>query len=78
MHSILSKGGTMADDTDGYIQYNKEIVRNIFRQKEEYHRAQARLPIEEKIRILVELQKMSLIIRPKQGEADHRIVWRIS
>jgi hypothetical protein len=55
----------------------KEIIQNIFRQKEEYHRAQARLPIEEKIKILVELQKMSLTIRPKQGEADKRIIWRI-
>ncbi len=67
----------MAANPDGYIQYNKEIVENIFRQKEEYHRAQARLPIEEKVKILVELQKMSLTIRPKQGEADNRIVWRI-
>jgi hypothetical protein len=68
----------MAADPDSYIQYNKEIVRNIFKQKEEYHLSQARLPIEEKVRILIELQKMSLMIRPKQSEADTRLVWQIS
>ena len=68
----------MIDNPDSYIQYNKEIVRNIFKQKKEYHLAQARLPIEEKVKILVELQKMSLMIRPKQGEADNRLVWQIS
>ena len=55
----------MAAKSDSYIQYNKDIVRNIFQQKEEYHLAQARLPIEEKMRILVELQKMALTFRPK-------------
>jgi hypothetical protein len=59
------------------IQYNKEIVENIFSKKEEYHLAQARLPIEEKIRILVELQKISLTIRPKKNEEDGRFVWNI-
>jgi hypothetical protein len=68
----------MAADPDSYIQYNRETVQNIFRRKEEYHLAQARLPIEEKVKILVELQKMSLMIRPKQGEADTRLVWRLS
>ena len=67
----------MVTKSDGYIQYNKEIVRNIFQQKEKYHLAQARLPIEEKVRILVELQKMALTIRPKQGKDDHRVVWQI-
>jgi len=62
---------------DSYIKYNKEIVQNIFRQKEEYHRSRARLPIEEKIKILVDLQKMSLMIRPKKSKDDKRIVWKI-
>ena len=67
----------MATQPDSYIKYNKDVVQNIFRQKEEYHRAQARLPMEEKVRILVELQKMTLAIRPKQGEDDNRTVWQI-
>jgi hypothetical protein len=68
----------MSADPDRYIHYNRETVRNIFRKKEEYHLARARLPIEEKVKILVELQKMSLMIRPKQGETDTRLVWQIS
>jgi hypothetical protein len=67
----------MAANPDSYIHYNKEIVRTIFRQKEEYHRAQARLPIEEKVKILIELQKIALTIRPPQSEDDKRVVWQI-
>jgi hypothetical protein len=67
----------MVADPEGFIQYNKNIVQDIFRKKEEYHRAQARLPIEDKVKILIELQKMSLTIRPKQNETDKRLVWQI-
>jgi hypothetical protein len=67
----------MAANPERFIQYNKKIVQDIFRKKEEYHRAQARLPIEEKLKILIELQKISLTIRPKQNETDKRLVWQI-
>jgi hypothetical protein len=67
----------MVADPERFIQYNKNIVQNIFRKKEEYHLDQARLPIEEKIKILIELQKISLTIRPKRNEADKRLVWQI-
>lgn len=67
----------MVANPEIFIQYNKNIVQDIFRKKEEYHLAQARLPIEEKIKILIELQKMSLTIRPKQNETDKRFVWQI-
>ena len=67
----------MVANPERFIQYNKDIVQDIFRKKEEYHIAQARLPIEEKVKILVELQKMSLTIRPKQTETDKRLVWKI-
>lgn len=67
----------MAADPEEFIQYNKNMVQEIFRKKEEYHLAQARLPIEEKVKILIELQKMSLTIRPKQNETDKRLVWQI-
>lgn len=67
----------MVADPEMPIQYNKNIVQDIFRKKEEYHLAQARLPIEEKVKILIELQKMSLTIRPKQNETDKRLVWQI-
>jgi hypothetical protein len=67
----------MAAKPDSYIHYNKELVRAIFRQKEEYHRARARLPIEEKVKILIELQKIALTVRPIKSEDDKRAVWRI-
>jgi hypothetical protein len=68
----------MTADLESVIQYNKEIVQKIFKQKEEFHLRQARLPIEEKVKILVELQKMSLTLHPKQSETDNRFVWQIS
>jgi len=37
----------------------------------------AKLPIETKIRILVELQKIALTVRPKAGPDDARMVWEI-
>lgn len=43
----------------------------IFRKKGEFHREQARLPFPEKIRILVELQKIARSIKGKG------IVWEI-
>ncbi|MBN2036172.1 MAG: hypothetical protein JW768_05465 [Chitinispirillaceae bacterium] len=64
-------------EPDRLFQYNEDIVRNIFRKKEEFHRDRALLPIEEKIKILVKLQKISLTIRPKQGEEDTRTVWKL-
>jgi hypothetical protein len=67
----------MSPEFDRIFQYNEGIVRKIFKRKEEFHRAQARLPIEDKIKILVELQKIALTIRPKKDENDRRIVWRI-
>jgi hypothetical protein len=66
----------MAVDPDKIIQYNKDLVQKIFEQKEKLHLDRARLPIEEKIKILIELQKMSLTIRPKQDESDRRVVWK--
>jgi hypothetical protein len=34
--------------------------------------------IEEKVKILIELQKMALMVRPKQNEGDTRLVWQLS
>jgi hypothetical protein len=68
----------MVANPEDFIQYNKRLVQDIFRKKEDFHRAQARLPIEEKVKILVELQKISLTIHPKRDETDRRMVWDIS
>ncbi|HOK09949.1 MAG TPA: hypothetical protein PLT82_01240 [Candidatus Hydrogenedens sp.] len=55
------------------IRKGKEITRNkIFKEKERYHKEQAKLPFEEKIKILVKLQKIAEGITGKKG-----LVWKI-
>jgi hypothetical protein len=54
-----------------------ETVAEIFKNKKARHQQQARLPIEEKVRILVELQKIALTIRPRKTEGDQRRVWQL-
>lgn len=67
----------MANHPNDIIQYNKEVVSGIFESKKNFHLKQARLSIEEKIKILVELQKIALTIRPKRGREDLRTVWHV-
>lgn len=50
--------------------------RELFKQKERFHRKQARLPFEEKIKIVVNLQKIANSIR-KPGTKEQS-VWKIS
>lgn len=68
----------MTDSTPEIAQQNREILAEIFKKKQAFHRNQADLPIEEKIRILVELQKIELTLRPSLGPDDHRRVWQLS
>ena len=67
----------MARNPEDVFQYHTEIVKRIFKNKTEFHRQQARLPIEEKIKILVELQKIALTLRPNRGPGDTRVVWQL-
>jgi hypothetical protein len=67
----------MASNRDDFIQYHKDLVSDIFKRKEKFHRKQARLPIQEKIRILIELQEISLTVKPKTGPDDKRMVWQL-
>lgn len=55
----------------------KDEIQKIFKAKEEFHRERARLPIEEKIRILVELQKMAIDIPTVSKERRFKRVWEI-
>ncbi len=68
----------MANKPGAIITYNRKIVQKIFNQKRKFHLRQARLPVEEKIKILVELQKISLAIHPKKSRRDKRVVWQIT
>ncbi len=72
-----SKRDIMITNPKYPIQYNGEVINKIFKQKKYYHRKQAKLPIEDKVRILVELQKIALTIRPKKDNDDKRFVWKI-
>ena len=68
----------MANNRSTIIQYSRDIVAEVFKKKEDFHRRQACLPIQEKIKILVELQKIALTVRPKVGPDDRRMVWQLS
>jgi hypothetical protein len=67
----------MARNPEDVFQYHTDIVKRIFKNKAEFHRQQARLPIEEKIKILVELQKIALTLRPNRDPGDPRVVWQL-
>lgn len=54
-----------------------EEIRRIFDARRESRRARARLPIEEKIRILVELQKIAVKARIDAAGKNPREPWRI-
>ncbi len=49
------------------------LRKKLFRDKESFHKSQAQLPFEEKIKLLVELQKIASEIRP----SENRIVWKV-
>jgi len=54
-----------------------EYAKEIFVSKKQFHREQAKLPIEEKIRILIELQKMAVKTRKQDSKDKLRFVWKI-
>lgn len=58
---------------DMKIRIGRKILKkeDIYRQKEIFHREQAKLPFEEKIKILIQLQKIAKNIKRKG------IVWKI-
>jgi len=53
----------------------KQIVRKIFEAKKEFHRKQSELPIEKKIKILVELQIIGKKANPEMTKGKR--VWKI-
>lgn len=55
----------------------KEEIRKLFKAKEQFHRERGKLPIEEKIKILVELQKMAIDIPTASKEKRFKRVWEI-
>ena len=55
----------------------QEIAEEIFRRKQAGRREAARLPIEEKLRILVEMQKRANEIRRAAGRPE-MFVWQLT
>jgi hypothetical protein len=69
----------MENDQSVIDKKNSEFIAKIFERKREFHRTQARLPIEEKMKILIELQKIAVTIRPNEMKnGQPRQVWQIN
>lgn len=61
------------DEIKVVMSGNKIISRKkLFEEKENYHKQQARLPFEEKIKILIELQKIASRVK-----RSNSIVWKV-
>ena len=67
----------MKNSEKNQLHYDSRLIQKIFKNKSSFHLKLARLPIEEKIKILVELQKIVLNIRSHDKENDTRRVWEI-
>ena len=67
----------MVRSSENIIYYNRDLVQRIFDGKESFHREQALLPIEEKIKILIKLQKIVLKTRQVISPLDNRRVWEL-
>lgn len=52
-----------------------DYASEIFYAKDRFHKSQAKLPIEKKIQILIELQKMVLNIQKDSDVNEFRKVW---
>jgi hypothetical protein len=54
----------------------KKSIDNLFKEKELFHKAQAKLSFEEKIEILIRLQNIAQTIHPSSDKSQ--MVWKIS
>lgn len=53
----------------------KELAEKIFKSKKEFHNRKASLPVEEKIKVLIELQKIAIEANPDKSNGKR--VWKI-
>jgi hypothetical protein len=53
----------------------RDLTEKIFESKKEFHKEKAKLPVEEKIRILIELQKIAIEANPDKAKGKR--VWKI-
>jgi len=70
----MGNGENMSVDKGKYFKEAEEHNRKVFKSKEKMRRRWARQPVEEKIRELVRLQKITATLHP---ELRYIIPWRI-
>lgn len=56
---------------------NKKIMEDIFKAKAEFRKERAKLPFEEKIKILVKLQQIAYEAALASGKREARTPWKI-
>lgn len=54
---------------------NDKLIKKIFESKKKFHSKQSKLPIEEKIKILTELQKIGKAANP--AKSKNKKIWNI-
>ncbi len=59
------------------ISFHRDITAKIFQDKKQQRLQKARLPIEEKVRILIQLQRIALMAAQSRGAKSPGFVWRI-
>lgn len=66
------------DEDIKIIMKNGKVVTrsDLFKKKEDFHKEQAKLPFEEKIKILVNLQKIANSI--KRSKEKQEMIWKMS
>ena len=67
----------MTNSSGNVIEYNCAVVQRIFDSKKSFHQKQAGMPIEKKIKILIELQKIVLKTRQTVDSLDNKRVWQL-
>ena len=67
----------MSPKIEKNIKSYDEYASIIFKTKDQFHKDQARLPIEEKIRILVKLQELIFNSKIQSNTEKVRQVWKL-
>ena len=56
---------------------DSRLLKKIFDNKEKYHLSRAKLPIEEKIKLLVQLQKLAIEVKAQVKLKEQNFIWKI-
>lgn len=65
-------------DNKKHFSAERKIAKNVFKSKLKNRKRLAELPIEDKLRILIEMQKRAVAIAKSVGrDTSHMFVWKI-